>query len=83
MYWGSKPKSAELIWLQKIAESLRTTTRYMDCRLRDTLTKSRKKQKIWHIGCHSIKVPQTVAWVTANIAILINSAGLGLDPLLE
>jgi len=42
---------------------------------------SRKKPEICHIGRHFIKVPQTVAWVTVNIAVWINSAGLGVDPL--
>jgi hypothetical protein len=41
---------------------------------------SRKKAKICHIVRHFIKVPQTMAWVTVNIAVWINSAGLGLDP---
>jgi hypothetical protein len=41
---------------------------------------SRKKPKICHIGRHFIKVPQTVAWVTVNIAVWINSTGLGLAP---
>jgi hypothetical protein len=53
----------------------------MDGRLRDTSTMSRKKPEICHIGRHFIKVPQTVAWVTVNIAVWINSAGLGVDPL--
>jgi hypothetical protein len=52
----------------------------MDDRLCDTSTMSRKKPKICHIGRHFIKVPQTVAWVTVNIAVWINSAGLGVDP---
>jgi hypothetical protein len=51
----------------------------MDGRLRDTSTMSRKKPKICHIGRHFIKVPQTVAWVTVNIAVLIKTAGLGVD----
>jgi hypothetical protein len=41
---------------------------------------SRKKPKICHFGRHFIKVPQTVAWVTVNIAVWINFAGLGLGP---
>ena len=40
---------------------------------------SRKKPKNCRIGRHFIKVPQTVALVTVNIAVWINSAGLGLD----
>ena len=59
---------------------LRRTTCHMDGRLRDTSTMSRKKLKICHIGRHFIKVPQTVAWVTVNTAVWINSAGLGVDP---
>jgi hypothetical protein len=47
-----------------------------------TSTMSRKKPKICHFGRHFIKVPQTVAWGTVNIAVWINFAGLGLDPLI-
>ena len=51
----------------------------MDDRLCNTSTMNRKNPKIFHIGSHFIKVPQTVALVTVNIAVWINSAGLGLD----
>ena len=59
---------------------LRPTKRHMDGRLRDRSAMSRRKPKICHIGRHFIKVPQTMPWVTVNIAVWINSAGLGLDP---
>jgi len=60
---------------------LDTTIRHMDDRLCNTSTMNRKNPKIFHIGSHFIKVPQTVAWVTVNIAVWINSAGLGVAPL--
>jgi len=53
----------------------------MDGRLCDSSTMSLKKTKTCHIGRYFIKIPQTVAWVTVNIAVWINSADLGVDPL--
>jgi hypothetical protein len=54
--------------------------RYIDGRLCDSSTKIGKKAKMCDIVRHFIKVPQTMAWVTVNIAVWINSAGSGLDP---
>jgi hypothetical protein len=61
MMLSGLPKPSELIWLQKTAESLRTTTCQMNGRLCDSSTRSGKKPKICHIARHFIKVPQTMA----------------------
>jgi hypothetical protein len=56
--------------------------RHTDGRLCDTSTMNRKRPKPSHIGRHFIKAPQTMAWSDSQHRGLINSAGLGLQPLL-